>query len=182
MRLHPVADSSAELAIPFPLSKEIVKFDRMPPFVAGSITGVLGGGAMIAVVDAIVRRHSVVSHPFVRLLATRFDHALSGPWPDVLGIAIFIAVAAIVSGVLATLTQRLRRIVPLLLWTALFSCALWILGDAILIGKFHAIGDRLPFLPLLAGAEVFAILSCLQLPLRVGLGVVEVAQPRDSFV
>jgi hypothetical protein len=181
MRVSLPADSSVEVAAPFPLSKQLVKFDRIRPFFAGVIAGIFGGGAMVAVVDTLMARHSELAHPFVQMLASRFETKFAAPWPAVIGIAIFVALASLLSGAFATLTQRLRKIVPLLLWTALFFGALWIMGDAILIAKFPGIGAKLPFLPLLAGAEIFAVLSCLQLPLRSDRGVIEVEQRRDSF-
>src|SRR5665213_2776200 len=174
MRFEPAADSSIELAAPFPLSKQVVKFDRMRPFLAGAITGVFGGGAMVALVDMLMARHSDYTHPFLSMLATPFAKSFPLPWPAAMGAAAFILAAAVFSGVFATLTQRLRKIVPLLLWTALFFCALWIMGDAILIAKFPYFGAKLPFLPLLAGAEAFAVISCLQLPLRSDRGLIEV--------
>jgi hypothetical protein len=169
------------MAAPFPLSKQVVKFDRMRPFLAGAITGALGGGAMIAAVDALLARHSELAHPFVQLLSSRFELQFAAPWPMVIGIAIFALAAALLSGMFATLTQRLRKMVPLLFWAALFFGALWIIGDAILIAKFPGLGAKLPFLPLLAGAEIFALISCLQLPLRSDRGLIEVEQRRDSF-
>jgi hypothetical protein len=182
MRVSLPADSSVEVAAPFPLSKQLVQFDRIRPFFAGLISGIFGGGAMVAVVDTLLAQHSELAHPFVQMLASRFETKLAGPWPSVVGIALFIAVASLLSGAFATLTQRLRKIVPLLLWTTLFFGAVWILGDAILIAKFPGIGAQLPFLPLLAGAEIFAAIACLQLPLRSDRGVVEVSeQRRDSF-
>jgi hypothetical protein len=169
------------MAAPFPLSKQVVKFVRMRPFLAGAITGALGGGAMIAAVDALLARHSELAHPFVQLLSSRFELQFAAPWPMVIGIAIFALAAALLSGMFATLTQRLRKMVPLLFWAALFFGALWIIGDAILIAKFPGLGAKLPFLPLLAGAEIFALISCLQLPLRSDRGLIEVEQRRDSF-
>lgn len=182
MRVSLPADSSVEVAAPFPLSKQLVKFDRIRPFFAGLISGVLGGGAMVAVVDTLMARHSDLAHPFVQMLASRFETRFAQPWPAVAGITIFVVLASLLSGAFATLTQRLRKIVPLLFWTALFFGAVWILGDAILIAKFPGLGARLPFLPFLAGAEIFAAISCLQLPLRSDRGVIEVSErPRDSF-
>ena len=181
MRIEPAADSSVELAAPFPLAKQLVKFDRMRPFLAGAITGAVGGGAMVALADTLMARHSDFTHPFLSMLAAPFAKAIPLPWSAVFGVAIFMAAGAIFSGLFATLTQRLRKIVPLLFWTALFFCALWIMGDAILIAKFPYFGAKLPFLPLLAGAEVFAFISCLQLPLRSDRGLIEVDERRDSL-
>jgi hypothetical protein len=181
MRVSLPADSSIEVAAPFPLSKQVVNFDRIRPFLAGAITGIFGGGAMVALVDTLMARHSDFTHPFLSMLASPFSRSVSLPWPAVLGVAAFVLVAAIFSGAFATLTQRLRKMVPLLFWTALFFCALWIMGDAILIAKFPYFGAKLPFLPLLAGAEIFAVISCLQLPLRSDRGLVEVTERRDSL-
>ena len=169
------------MAAPFPLSKQVVDFDRIRPFFAGAITGVFGGGAMVALVDTLMARHSDFTHPFLSMLASPFAMSFPLPWSAVIGVAAFVAAAAIFSGIFATLTQRLRKIIPLLLWTALFFSALWIMGDAILIAKFPYFGAKLPFLPLLAGAEAFALISCLQLPLRSDRGVVEVREQRDSL-
>jgi hypothetical protein len=131
-----------------------IAFGRFSPV----LSGVFGGGAMVAVVDTLMARRAVA------------------------GIAMFLVLASLLSGAFATLTQRLRKIAPFLFWTALFFGAVWILGDAVLIAKFPGIGARLPFLPLLAGAEIFAAISCFQLPLRSDRGVIEVTErPRDSF-
>ncbi|MEO7111213.1 MAG: hypothetical protein ABI183_12315 [Polyangiaceae bacterium] len=37
----------------------------MRPFFAGAITGIFGGGAMLAVVDTLMARHSDLRHPFL---------------------------------------------------------------------------------------------------------------------
>lgn len=179
----PLVDRSSELALPFPLAKQVVRYDRISPFVAGAVTGLFGGGAMVALTDWLMSRHEG-AHAFVSLLAAPLHRFLSGPWQTVTGIAYFVVACSVVSGAFAVLTKRLQKLVALMFWTALFFGALWICVDAAFVAKVPWLAQRLPFLPVLAGAEALAIVSCFQLPLRRDRGVIEVEeQPaRDSLV
>ena len=177
-------------ALPFPLAKQVVRYDRISPFVAGAMTGLLGGGAMVATTDYLMSlphyrdRYVDSSHAFLSVLAAPLVRFLPSPWLAVTSVAYFVVACSIVTGIFAVLTQRLHKILPLIFWTMLFFGALWVLVDAALVARLPAIAARLPFLPVLAGAEALAIVSSLQLPLRRDRAMLEVeeAPPRDSLV
>ncbi|HEX7666032.1 MAG TPA: hypothetical protein VF407_16005 [Polyangiaceae bacterium] len=179
MATLPFPDQSSELS--FPLNKEVVLFDRIPPFWAGALTGVFGGGAFVAIADALMSRHDP-SRAFLSLLSHPFERVLPEPSALVAGVATFVVAAALISGTMAVVTRRLKKLVPLAFWSMLFFGSVWILGDAFLVAKMPWLAAKLPFFPILAGVEAFAFLASLELPIRIKRGLVEVEPRRDSLV
>lgn len=152
--------------IEVPLARRIVKRDRTSPARAGALMGALGALAMVAATDAVMSLRSAEAHPFVAVLAAPFRAHLPQPWDIVAGGAIAAVLGAIVGAFFARLTKRLEKLFPLLIWTTLFFAALWIVLDAFLLTRFPDASARAPFLPVLAGIEAFALVLCLQLPVR----------------
>ncbi len=155
-------DSDIEL----PLERRIVKRDRFSAARAGALMGALGALAAVAATDAVMSVRSADAHPLLALLGTPLHAALPAPWSAVAGGAAVALLGAVVGAFFARLTRRLEKLVPLLLWTTLFFAALWIVLDAFLLARFPGASERAPFLPILAGTEAFAIILCLQLPVR----------------
>ncbi|MGH7280658.1 MAG: hypothetical protein ACRELY_03975 [Polyangiaceae bacterium] len=183
--MAPLAERPSEQALPFPLAKQVVRYDRISPFVAGAMTGLAGGGAMVALTDYLMslphyRAHYVdSSNAFLSVLASPLARFMPSPWLAITSVAYFVVACSIVTGAFAVLTKRLHKIVPLIFGTMLFFGALWILIDAALVAKLPAIAAKLPFLPVLAGAEALAILSSIQLPLRRDRAMLEVKEEPD---
>jgi hypothetical protein len=161
-------DDDDDDAIAVPLAKRIVKRDRTSPARAGALMGAIGALGMVAATDAVMGLHSADTHPFVALLGSPFEAYLHAPapWHIVAAAAFAAALGAVVGAFFARLTKRLVKLVPLLLWTTLFFGALWIVFDAFLLARFPGASARVPFLPVLAGIEAFALILCLQLPVR----------------
>ncbi len=189
MSTAPLTDRSSEVALPFPLAKQVVRYDRISPFVAGAMTGLLGGGAMVALTDYLMslphyRAHYIdSSHAFLSVLASPLVRFIPSPWLAITSVAYFLVACSLLTGAFAVLTKRLHKIVPLIFWTMLFFGALWILADAALVARLPLLAAKLPFLPILAGSGALAILSSLQLPLRRDRAMLEVeeAPERDSL-
>ncbi len=158
-------DDDEDEVVALPLSRRIVKRERTSAARAGALTGALGAGAMVAATDAVMGLRSADVHPFLSLLATPFP-MLPAPWAAAAGVAATAMLGAVIGSFFSRLTRRLVKLVPLLFWTTLFFAALWIVLDAFLLARFPGITARAPFLPVLAGIEAFALVLCLQLPVR----------------
>ena len=170
-----------EESLAFPLARRVVKIDRIRPGIAGSIGGALGGVAMAFATDALMARSGMGRHPFLDLIAAPFR----GIDPMVaigLGVAVLALAGAIIGGTFANVTRRLKKLVPLVIWTALISAALWILLDAFFVAKMPWLAARLPFLPVFAGVEAFALVLSLHLPFRLRRAAVEVEEPVEDEV
>ncbi|HEY8074485.1 MAG TPA: hypothetical protein VIF62_10250 [Labilithrix sp.] len=157
-------DEGDELALP--LERRVVKRDRTSAARAGAITGALGALAALAATDAVMSLRAANAHPLLPMLGAPLRALLPAPWSAVAGAAIVALIGAVVGAFFARLTRRLEKLIPLLLWTTLFFAALWIVLDAFLLARFPGVTERAPFLPILAGTEAFAIILCLQLPVR----------------
>jgi hypothetical protein len=149
-----------------PLARRVVKRNRTSAARAGALTGALGGLAALAAADAAMSLRGADGHPMLALLGSPLRTLVPAPWSAVLAAAGVAVVAAVVGSFFARLTRRLEKLVPLVLWTTLFFAALWILVDAFLVARFPLASARVPFLPILAGIEAFAVVLCLQLPAR----------------
>jgi len=152
--------------VALPLERRIVKRDRTSAARAGAITGAIGALAALAATDAVMSQRAADAHPLVAMLGAPLRALLPAPWSAVAAAAVIAVVGAIVGAFFSRLTRRLEKLVPLLLWTTLFFAALWIVLDAFLLARFPGASERAPFLPILAGTEAFAIILCLQLPVR----------------
>jgi hypothetical protein len=152
-----------------PLARRIVKEDRTSAARAGALTGAIGALVMVAATDAVMGIRAPGTHPFFALLASPIHvlaPALASPLPLVIGAAGAVLLGAAIGSFFSRLTRRLVKLVPLLLWTTLFFAALWIVLDAFLLARFPGASAQAPFLPILAGIEAFALVLCLQLPVR----------------
>jgi hypothetical protein len=166
-----------EESLAFPLARRVVKIDRVRPAFAGSIAGALGGVAMAFATDALMAR-GVEGHPFLELIASPF-RGLDQPVAIGVGIAVLAVAGAFVGGTFANVTRRLKKLIPLVIWTALISAALWILLDAFFVAKLPWLAAKLPFVAVLGGVEAFALVLSLHLPFRLRKASVEVEE-RDE--
>jgi hypothetical protein len=152
-------------SLAFPLARRVVMLDRVRPGVAGSIAGALGGVVMAFATDAVMAQSANGAHPFLDLLGSPF-RGIDPQTATAIGVAGLAILGAVVGGTFANVTRRLKKLVPLVIWTALVSAALWILLDAFFVAKLPALAAKLPFLPVLAGTEAFALVLSLHLPFR----------------
>jgi hypothetical protein len=152
--------------VPLPLARRVVKRDRTSAARAGAITGALGALAALAATDALMSLQEANPHPILDPLGAPLLAFAPAPWSAAVGAAAVALVGALVGSFFSRLTRRLEKLIPLLLWTTLFFAALWIVIDAFLVARIPGASTRAPFLPILAGIEAFAVVLCLQLPVR----------------
>jgi len=169
-----------EESLALPLARRVVKIDRVRPGLAGAIAGALGGVAMVFATDALMARGGA-GHPFLDLMSGPF-RGLEPPLAVGIAVGTFAVAGAFIGGTFANVTRRLKKLIPLVIWTALISAALWILVDAAFVAKVPWLATKLPFLPVLGGVEAFALVLSLHLPFRLRKAAVEMEdeEPEDA--
>ena len=134
--------------------------DRLRPGTAGALTGFLAGAAGLGVVHAMhVGR---IGEGMVQLAAAW------GIPADAAAPLAYLAAAvggAVVGLGFATVTQHLRRFVPLLIWAVVFFMSLTMLALAASSAYGRGLGVSLAP-AILAASGVFAFVASFQLPMR----------------
>ena len=134
--------------------------DRLRPGTAGALAGFLAGAAGLGVVHA--------------MHVTRIGEAIStkaAAWAIPADAAVPLAyLAAAIGGAVigagfASVTQHLRRFVPLLVWAGIFFVSLTMLMLALSSTYGHGLGVSMAP-AILAASGVFALVASFQLPLR----------------
>ena len=143
------------------------KRGELGPATAGAIVGGVGGAVMLAV-------STVAAHRTGQSLdiATLIGHsvtrgALAGNAAFALGVALAIAVGAMIGALFATVTRRLRLLAPLMAFGLLVTTSSWIVIHALALPRFVPwLARALPVAPKTVGAAVFGLILSLELPLR----------------
>lgn len=101
-------------------------------------------------------------HELFRWLTPAIGGLGSGPVLQFITPALVGAIAGLPLGLL---TRRLLKLVPRLLFFALFMVAVWILVDALVIPRLApAMSQRLPFIPLMVGAIAYGVCLAIARP------------------
>jgi hypothetical protein len=138
------AEEERESVPPPPPRRQVLESnDRMHPAMAGFIAGLFGGLAFAGAAQAL--------NPMFAQ-------------PQAIGIAC--GAGAIVGAFFALVTRNLRRFVPLAFWSLIFFPAMTTAAVALLLPRIPG-APALPWLPMIAGSAAFAVVSALQVPLRV---------------
>jgi hypothetical protein len=128
---------------PPPRTQVLEANDRMHPAAAGFVAGIFAGGAFAAAAQAL--------NPMFAQ-------------PTSIGVAC--GAGAIVGAIFAMVTRNLRSFFLLAFWSLIFFPAMATAAVALVLPRIPG-APALPFLPVIAGSAAFAVVSALQVPLRV---------------
>jgi multidrug transporter EmrE-like cation transporter len=137
-----------------------VRGDRLRPGTAGAFMGLLAGAAGLGVVHAM--HPDRMGDGMVRAAAS-----LGVPADAAIPLAYLAAAigGAVIGAGFASVTQHLRRFVPLLVWAEIFFVSLTMLALALSSAYGRGLGVSLAP-AILAASGVFAFVASFQLPLR----------------
>lgn len=144
-----------------PVRHSLQLTDRFAPSSAGALAGALAGLASLGVVQAM---HAERIGAGALRVATTYGIPADAALP-----LAYVAAAvggAIVGAGFASVTQHLRRLVPLLVWAEIFFVSLTMLALAASITYAHGYGASMAP-AILAASAVYAFLASFQLKLRV---------------
>lgn len=144
-----------------PVRHDLRLTDRFAPSSAGALAGFVAGAAALGVVHAM--HPTRIPDGALRLASTYGIPADAALPLAYLAAALF---GAMVGAIFASVTQHLRRLVPLLVWAEIFFVSLTTLALATSITYAHGWGASMAP-AILAASAVFAFLASFQLKLRV---------------
>ena len=137
------------------------RHDRFRPATAGLLSGVLGGGVLVAAMEGL-------QSPLLSWATARWLGQWQGePWARPAAAAGVVLLSALVGAFYASVTRRLRRFVPASLWAIVFFVSSWIGVDAILVAHGAPLARVLPVAPVTAIVAAFAFVLALHIPMRV---------------
>lgn len=140
---------------------------EMSPATAGAITGAVGGAVMLAVATILARRSGRPLDVASLLGSLASGQRLFGTIAFAFGVAVALAIGAVVGAFFAWTTRRLRHFMPLLMFGVLLSPATWIVVHALALQRFAPwLAHLLPIMPMTIAAAVFGLVVSLELPLR----------------
>lgn len=149
------------------LASYLERSDRLGPTAAGMLAGAIGGAVLLTVATRVAMR---TGGPDLMLRLGSFvaRGLLLHPWVHVAGLVVAALAGAVVGGMFARITRRLRRVLPLLVWSLVFFPSLWTLIFALVLPRVAPhLRAGLPFVPMLLGVVAYAVVFVLEAPLRV---------------
>jgi hypothetical protein len=137
---------------------------ELSPSVAGAMAGAVAGPTMVAVATAMsARAHHALDLPAMMAHAVRAPSA----WAHPIGWSMAVVMGAVLGGLFAMLTRRLRTFPGMIAFAIISSFAMWTaLHGLVLTRAVPWLAKMLPYGPMVLGAMAAGVVLSLQVPIR----------------